>query len=349
MNSASLNSQKKIEIVTDGFSSIWGHLDIAPLVDKRIFVTGGTGFFGLWLLSAITLLNRQGANIHVTALSRNPDRFLEGCPHFQGQPWLSFITGNVRDFEFPSAQFDLLIHAATDTTISAHANPLAIFDDIVVGTRRTLDFGVKAGIKRVLLTSSGAVYGPQPSTVSHLHEDARFACSPNMPTSAYGEGKRVMELLGALYHREYGIEPVIARCFAFAGPGLALDGQFAIGNFIRDALYADAIHVGGDGTPLRSYLYGADLAVWLLQLLGTGQACHPYNVGSDQAISVSDLAILVRNVVSAEKEVCIAKHVTTEVDQRQRYVPSIGRAKENGLDVWTSLERAIEWTADFYR
>ena len=260
MNSASPDRRlKKAEIVESSLVTVMRHLDAAPLAGKRIFITGGTGFFGLWLLTALSQLNRQGAGIGITILSRNPQRFLAAYPQWADCSWLTFIGGNVRDFDFHEAPFDFLIHAATDTSATANADPLSIFDDIVIGTRRVLDFAVKSGAKRVLLASSGAIYGPQPLGVSQIPEDARFACPPDAPTSAYGEGKRVMELLGALYHLEHGIESIIARCFAFVGPGLPLDGHFAIGNFIRDALYADAIHVNGDGTPLRSYLYGADV------------------------------------------------------------------------------------------
>jgi len=336
-------------ILEGSLAAVLPHLAISPIMGKHLFITGGTGFFGLWLFSALSQLNRQGADIRVSILSRNPQRFLTLHPQWAGLSWLTFICGNVRNFDFSKAQYDLLIHAATDTSVTAQANPLEIFDDLVVGTRRVLDFAVQSGVKRVLLASSGAVYGPQPPEVSHIPEDARFACPPETPASAYGEGKRVMELLGALYHREHGIEPIIARCFAFVGPGLPLDGHFAIGNFIRDALYADAIHVNGDGTPLRSYLYGADLAVWLLHLLGTGKPCYPYNVGSDQAISIRELAFLVQRVLSPEKEVCIEEQVKSVGNLRQQYVPSINRAKECfGLDAWTSLEHAIKWTAVFY-
>lgn len=348
MNNYILNHHlKRTEIIESSLATILPHLNAAPIAGKRIFMTGGTGFFGLWLLFTTSLLNRQGADIRVTVLSRDPNRFLDAQPHWRDLPWLSFILGNVRDFDFPEARFDLLIHAATDTQASAHANPLSIFDDIVVGTRRVLDFAVRAGVKRVLLASSGAVYGLQPPEVSHIPEDARFACPPDTSASAYGEGKRVMELLGALYHQEYGIEPIIARCFAFVGPGLPLDAHFAIGNFIRDALYGDAINVNGDGTPLRSYLYSADLAVWLLHLLGSGKPCFPYNVGSDQAISIRELAYLVQSVLSPGKEVRIQKPAMSVNELRQRYVPAINRGRDLGLDVWTSVEVAIERTAKF--
>jgi len=320
------------------------YLDVSKFLGKRLFITGGTGFFGLWLLSAVSLLNRQGAAIAVTVLSRDPKRFLATHPEWAGLCWLSFVQGNVRDFKYPEARYDLLIHAATDTSVAAHAKPLAVFDDIVAGTRHVLDCAVNSEVKRILLVSSGAVYGPQPSDVSHILEGARFACPTDTPASAYGEGKRVMELLGALYHREYGIEPITARCFAFVGPGLPLDGHFAIGNFIRDALYADAIRVNGDGTPQRSYLYAADLAVWLLALLVSGAAGCAYNVGADQAISIAELARLVRDVLAPGKDVVIASQPSAD-GLRHRYIPDISRVRDGlGLAAWTQLDKAIELT-----
>jgi nucleoside-diphosphate-sugar epimerase len=254
----------------------------------------------------------------------------------------------VRDFEFPLGHFDMLIHAATDTSMAAHANPINMFDDIVLGSRRVLDFAVAAGITRALLMSSGAVYGSQPAELGHIPDDAAIACKTHLASSAYGEGKRVMEMLGSLYQHQAGIESIVARCFAFVGPGLPLDGHFAIGNFIHDALYADAIRVNGDGSAIRSYLYGADLAVWLLHLLSNGQPGASYNVGSDLEISIRELATLVRNTLAPEKPIQILNKSSSQDQARNRYVPEIKRAKmELGLDGWTSLEDSLRHSVRF--
>lgn len=330
-----------------GLDAALSKVDLSGLHGQRLFITGGTGFFGRWLLHAIARLNAGGAGIEVCVLSRRPERFLADHPCFARCDWLHPLAGDVKTFTFPPGPFDLLIHAATDTSRAAHANGLGIFDDIVGGSRRTLDFAVAAGVRRVLLISSGAVYGPQPADCPQILDDAAFASSPQLASSAYGEGKRVMEMLGALYAEQHGLECVTARCFAFVGPGLDLDAHFAIGNFIRDALWHQRIVVKGNGQAVRSYLYAADLAVWLLHLLLTGSNCRSYNVGSDQAITTGELARRIGRLLAPDKPVLIEDAQTVRDDLRSCYVPAIVRARrELALDVWTPLDQAIRWTAE---
>ena len=259
------------------------------------------------------------------------------------------LAGNVRDFKIPDKHFDLLLHAATETSMSAHANPARMFDDIVLGTRHIMDLAQRCGVRRMLLISSGAVYGPQPVGLTHQPDESQMACNPLLPGSAYGEGKRVMELMGAMLQDSTGIKSITARCFAFCGPGLPLNGHFAIGNFVRDALFGDQITVQGDGSPMRSYLYGADLAVWLLCLLINGKAGESYNVGSDEALSIKDLAMRVRDVLAPEKPVKVLQECGEEPLVRQCYVPAISRARELGCAPWTSFDESLRFSADFWR
>jgi dTDP-glucose 4,6-dehydratase len=128
-----------------------------------------------------------------------------------------------------------------------------------------------------------------------------------------------------------------------------LDTNFAIGNFIRDAMGGNAIKIAGDGTPLRSYLYAADMAAWLWTILLKGESGHAYNVGSDQAISISRLAQQVADVVAPG----IAVHVAQKADPAApaaRYLPDITKAREKlGLKVRLQLADSISRTVQWHR
>lgn len=316
------------------------------LREKKVFVTGGTGFFGKWLLESFAWANDQlklNAQMHV--LSRSPDSFKTKYPYFAKAQGIKFHQGDVRDFEFPHERFDFIIHAATDASAQLNAeNPLLMVDTIVEGTRRTLEFVRHCGAKRFLLISSGAIYGKQPPDVSHVLEDYSGAPDSTQPASAYGEAKRLAELHCAIYQKEYGIETTIARCFVFVGPYLNLDIHYAVGNFIRDGLAGDPIRVSGDGTPYRSYLYTADLAIWLWTILFRGVPGEAYNVGSEDAISIRDLAYEVSAAFSHSPKVVIAKS-SLPGRPAERYVPSIKKARQSlGLNSWIKLDEALNKT-----
>ena len=217
------------------------------------------------------------------------------------------------------------------------------------GTRRTLDFAVTAGVKRFLMISSGLVYGTQPASLSHIPESYSGGPDTTDARLVYAEGKRLSELLGTVYSRQSGLECPIARGFAFTGPYLPLEIHFAIGNFIADCLKKRPIRILGDGTPLRSYLYAADLAIWLWTILVRGQSGRVYNVGSEEAVSIAQLAGRVIQALGASQPVEIAKKPVKGVPA-ERYVPDTARARrELGLEQWISLDEAIRRTAHWRR
>jgi len=220
----------------------------------------------------------------------------------------------------------------------------------VEGTRRVLEFARQSGVRRFLFTSSGAVYGRQPPDLKRIPEDFTGGPDPTDTQSAYGipgEAKRAAESLCALYSRQFGLETVIARCFTFVGPHLPLDGKFAVGNFIRDALAGGPIRVSGDGTPMRSYLDAVDLTIWLWTILLRGRPHRAYNVGSASPISIAGLAELVAQQVSPYCEV----YITAQPDparRAQRYVPDVTRVRSElklaeTVDLVAAVRRTIAW------
>jgi dTDP-glucose 4,6-dehydratase len=317
---------------------------------SRIFLTGGTGFFGPWLVETFAYANealRLGAELVV--LSRDPDAAVGRLPHYANLQGVTFHRGDVRDFTPPAGSFDTVIHGAAESSQQGHVGDHRLmFDTIVDGTRSTLGLARSAGVKRYLLLSSGAVYGRQPANLSHVPEDYTGAPDLGDARSGYGEGKRAAEVLAAIAASESGLSVRVARCFAFVGPHLPLDIHFAIGNFIRDALRGGPIRIRGDGTAVRSYLYMADLAIWLWTLALSSQASGAYNVGSAESVSIRETANRVAAVIDPGVRVEV-EGKPTPGQAPQRYVPAIDRMRQQLLrEPLIGLEDGIRRTAAWH-
>ena len=318
---------------------------------SRIFVTGGTGFIGACLLDSFLSATRSSPlDIQLTLLTRDPDKFRQKYPAANEHPGIVLHRGDVRNFIFPAEAFDMILHGATDASAALNeGNPFLMFDTITTGTRRVLEFAAKAGVRRCLFVSSGAVYGRQPVDLRGVDEEFEGRPRFDETGAAYGMGKVAAEHLCALAARQYGFEIPIARCFAFVGPWLPLNIHFAIGNFIRDALQHKAIQVRGDGSPLRSWLFSTELVDWLLTILLHGKSLYPYNVGSDEFYSIAEAAHLVAEVAGPDVTVGIARQPRKDV-LPERYLPDITRARtELGLVPLIPLREGIRRTLEWYR
>lgn len=316
---------------------------------QRILLTGGTGFIGKWLLGSFIHANNQlGLDAQIRVLSRSPESFIDSFPALRQSTGVEWLKGDVRNLSTDAASdCRFAIHAATD--VVATSTPADILDTCIRGTQRIVDaMSVGTQARRLLLLSSGAIYGR--TNGNTITEECTTAPDPLASVSAYGEGKRVSEMLcsiAAAAHPE--LEVSIARCFAFVGPHLPLDKHFAIGNFIQAAIQDADIQILGDGTPLRSYLYAADLASWLWTMLFTAPNNRAFNIGGQEAISIGDLAHRVNHVLNGKGKVCIAQTPATGA-KPQAYLPSVERiASEMGLVATTSLDDAILRTAQWAR
>ena len=324
--------------------------DLASLDGARLFVTGGTGFVGTWLLEALVWSrHRRGGGPDLEVLTRDPEGFAVRSPHLAVTGAVGMLRGDIRSPFMPSAVPDVIVHAATPASaVLNESSPRLMYDTIVDGMRNVLEVAASASRPRLLFTSSGAVYGRQPPDVPGLTEDHEPGVEALEDLGAYHRGKREAERLGEAAVAAGDAEVVTGRLFAFAGPYLPIDAHFAVGNFIRDALDGGPVVVGGDGTPFRSYQYAADLVVWLLALLVRGESGRAYNVGSDEAV---DIATLARTVAAEVGDVAVEISGTPNPSRpAERYVPDCSRARtELGLANSVSLEEAIRRTAAWHR
>ena len=286
---------------------------IAELSGKRIFLTGGTGFFGKSILDYFT--RHPVPDMTVAVLARHTEKFRRDFPELCILPGLSFLSGDVRDFPFPPDRFDYVIHAATPAVTTLVPGEMRSI--IEKGTKQALRFADHCGAVRFLLTSSGAVYGPQPPDLDRIPED--FPCRP---VTEYGIAKLAAEHLC----RESGQYVLLARCFSFIGRYLPRDIHYAAGNFLRDCEQNRPITILGDGRTIRSYLYADDLVEWLFTLLIFGRSGIPYNIGSEDALSIQELAERLRDRFGTGNEIRILRRSASVLPSR--YVPSTRRIRE---------------------
>ncbi len=332
-----------LDFILEHSGNIWDSLR-----NRQIFITGGTGFIGRWLVESLVWANeRLDLNAGAVLLTRNPEAFRTKAPHLANHRSIRLHRGEAASFDFPEGVFPFVIHGATEPHIpSTPEHPTANFDLDLQATRRVLEFARQHGTERFLFTSSGRAYGEQPPDVINLPEDYPGAPKTLDIGLSYGQAKHASEFVCAMYGKQFGFVTVLARLFAFSGPFLPLDLNFAIGNFIRNVLEGGPVRIGGDGTPYRSYLYAAEMAIWVWTLLVRGES-RLYNVGSAESVSIAELARAVVWNTVPDIAVEIARQPTPGAPP-SRYVPAVDRVREElGLQQILTLNEQIrrmyEW------
>lgn len=300
---------------------------------QAIFLSGGTGFIGRWLVEALLHADRElGLGLMLTVLSRDPAGFLARCPHLNR--WvLRLHAGDVTRFSFPQGEYAFAVHAALPVTGPGQAS---LLEAGLKGSQRMAEFARQAGTQRLLHISSGAVYGSGAGSHGPICENDAWDLAT--PPNDYTLAKRTEELVlaSALPGRV-----VTARCFAFMGPGFSADAGTAAAQFIAQAARGEPISIGSDGSAVRSYQYTSDMARWLISLLALGPGGNAFNVGSDAGVSIRDLATRIHRGAGITTDPIVASGSVTG-RAGHIYVPSVVRAsQELGLANHVALDEAI--------
>ena len=320
------------------FTQLKNIVDLSKLNNSNILITGGTGLFGKSILDALIFMHNF-YEFKITVLSLNKNNFLFNYPKYNLE-FINFISGDIRNFDCKRQDFDYIIHAATPASAKLEEeNPKEMYSVILEGTKNIIDIAKDMNVKKLLFTSSGAVYGEQYQSIKSFKEDYQ-----GIPITYYGKAKKISENI----FLNSNINVSIARCFAVTGPHLNLNIHFAIGNFIKDAIENRDIIINGDGRPLRSYLYTADLVIWLLAILLKSENKSIYNVGGRNGISIYDLAKKVSKQVNnyTGKVDILTKSnynypTPKYIPNNKKIIKELGVKENYTLD--EAIKRTIEW------
>ncbi|MFA6074230.1 MAG: NAD-dependent epimerase/dehydratase family protein [Negativicutes bacterium] len=320
---------------------------LAELRNSCIIITGGTGFVGTWLCELLTTLNDvYSFNIHIWVLARTKARFEQSAAHLLGRKDIKYISKNVVGVTELPVNLDYIIHAASIPDNREHSSqPLNSAHVITQGTEAVLSAASRlSGLRKILNLSSGHVYGAQAALVA---EDGVGAPDCNSANAVYAESKRYAEMLCAIYRAKYRLPIVTARPFALMGPYQPLDRPWAVNSFLREGLLGQVIRILGDGETRRSYLYGSDMAFWLLKILLSGEIGAAYNVGSDHSIKLLDLAKAISENCDGAPPLVCGLHKSSV---KSCFVPNIHKASaELGLKVTVDINEAIDRTINWHK
>ncbi|MBI2094596.1 MAG: NAD-dependent epimerase/dehydratase family protein [Candidatus Omnitrophica bacterium] len=320
---------------------------LEALRGETIFITGGTGFVGVWFCELVAHLNDQhGFGTQLLLLSGRAQSFSAKAPHLAMRKDVTLIERDVRSLLDIPKEASWIIHAAgsPDNRLAA-SDPLRVAQVITRGTETVLDAATRLpNLKKFLNISSGLVYGAQPLERERIPEGYSGGLDCASVSGIYAESKRFAETLCVAYRSQHRLPVVTARPFAFIGPYQLLDRPWAVNNFIRDGLLGGPIRILGDGQTVRSYMYPSDMVFWLLRILAAGIPGQSYNVGSPHGVTLQQLAEKVAACFPAPPKI-LSRLSPEQALHRSRFVPDVRLAEETlGLRLTVDLENALRRT-----
>jgi dTDP-glucose 4,6-dehydratase len=318
-------------------------IKILPLKNSEILVTGGTGFFGKWIVEIVTYLNDElSFNIKLYLVARNNSSYVNAI--IENRNDIFFIKNDVRNLREIPSNIEYIIHAAANPDNSIHmSNPIEVMDTISQGTKQVLDIALGLdNIKKILNISSGQVYGKLSSNM--ISETNIGMLNTNSINSIYPEAKRYSETLSIAYKSLYKLPVVQVRPFSFIGPHMGLEKPWAINNFIKDAIKFKKIKILGNGKPIRSYMYPTDMSWWLLNMLVDSKNGVAYNLGSPEAISLEDLALKIKAKIGLDVNI----EILNMNEESSVFVPDDSLVKDKlDLDIKVRIDEALDKTIDW--
>lgn len=340
--------QMRRQFLQDDLKQVVTPIDLSSLENSCVLITGASGFMGIWMTELFAYLKREKQlNVNLLLLATDFTYARKIAPHLYENNEVTLIQDDIRSVHELPAHVNWVIHAAASPDLRVHnSQPIHASRTITQGTQALLECASRLpDLRGFLNVSSGYVYG------YHTDDDAvpgRLfeGFDPNSFSTVYVEAKRYAESLCAIYRNQYRMPILNVRPFSFVGPYQPIDAPWAVNNFIGNVIAKQPIRIQGDGTAIRSYMYGADMAWWLLNLLIFGKSGISYNLGSPRGISLLDLAEKIRTL--AASDVSVEKVTPMSNGRKSYFVPKVedverGFALKLRFSLENALSRTLRW------
>lgn len=294
----------------------------------RSLVTGGAGFIGSHLCERLLERGHE-----VWALDDLSTGRLENLRTFERHPRFRFLEGNVMDQSLVTglvAQCDRVFHLAAAVGVKyVLENPLRSLITNIRGTESVLQACAEHG-RRVVVFSSSEVYGKGVS-VPFSEDDDRLMGPTHKLRWSYAAGKAVDECLAQSYWQQQQLPVTVVRCFNTCGPRQSSAYGMVIPNMIQRALRNEPILVYGDGQQSRCFSSVADVVRGVLMLVeGPGTEGEIYNIGTDEEVTVLELALRVRDVCGSTSAIEFVPYEDiygSSFEDMRRRVPNLDKIR----------------------
>lgn len=352
-------SFQKYQFIQEDLKNLFSKVQVQgleSLKNSQVCITGGSGFIGTWLCEIINYLNENHkfqTRVHV--IDRDIEKIKKNVPHFLDSQLFTFQMADVKNILELPKDVNYIVHAAGQPDSRYHlSNPVDTMNSIAQGADALLRCTERlTHLKMFLTMSSSLVYGSFFDRVENTSETDQLPIDEASISNVYAAAKKFSETQTIAYKNQFRVPVTILRPFTFMGPYQSLQGPWALNNFINDMINKKSIKVLGDGETVRSFLYASDAAYWILSALVNAESGSIYNLGSQQATSLKELASLVGayRMDSAHEgvsEIIYCAGTGTSL-KKSRMVPNVEKlTRKFGLKQTVPLQQAVERTIQWH-
>ena len=328
-------------------------VDWSVLTNKRVLITGASGFLPAYLVETLLYLNRtRGLDIQITALVRNHESYTKRFAQHLNNSNLTVLVQDVSEPINLKLPHHFIIHAASQASPKYYGiDPVGTLSANVLGTIQLLEMARSHPVISFMYFSSGEVYG-ETQNIPTKETDYGYV-DPTSIRSCYAESKRMGENMCVSWYSQYQVPTKIVRPFHTYGPGMRLDDGRVYADFVRDVIEGRSIVMRSEGSASRAFCYLADATAGFFTVMLRGENATPYNVGNNQTeITIMDLANLLVNLFPEKQLQVIKKDHNTHDKYLQspisRNCPDISRIKELGWHPRVNLAEGFKRTIESY-